>query len=184
MLFHWLKIGGSGLAALVLTSCVNPKDLKFFISGNISAIALASFAGVELRKLEKFYSDKEREEDMLAAMKDTQAEEQLQFLSSAAERKRSFEEADKQTERQLKLLQQTAPLFSDVLNVTGRNGAVERMALGMLQNGESLGNVLLATSEAEMQLETAKLAAQFNTRQLELQTQLGVDLAKLSPSAN
>ncbi|WP_341531547.1 FtsK/SpoIIIE domain-containing protein (plasmid) [Nostoc sp. UHCC 0302] len=172
MLFPWLKIGGSGLVALTLMLSTNPKDLKSFIPFNISAIALASYAGVKLRQLEKFYSDKEREEDMLAAMKDTQAEEQLQFLSSAAERKRSFEEADKQTERQLKLLQQTAPLFSDVLNITGRNGAIERMALGMLQNGEPLGNVLLAASEAEMQLETAKLAAQFNTRQLELQTQV------------
>ncbi|WP_375515739.1 hypothetical protein [uncultured Nostoc sp.] len=131
MLFHWLKIGDSGLAALVLILAVSPKDLRFFIPGNIAAIALVSYAGTKLRSLEKYYQDKEREEDMFAAMKDTQAEEQLQFLSSAAERKRSFEEADKQTERQLKLLQQTAPLFSDALNVTGCNGAVERMALGM-----------------------------------------------------
>ena len=172
MLFPWLKIGGSGLVAMTLTLSTNPKDLKLFIPGNITAIALASYAGIKLRQLEKFYCDKEREEDMLAAMKDTQAEEQLQYLSSAAERKRLNADADKETERQLKLLQQTAPLFNEVLTVTGHNGAVNRMALGMIQNGESLGNVLLATSEAEMQLEQVKLQAQLNSRQLELQAQL------------
>ncbi|WP_193201000.1 hypothetical protein [Nostoc sp. MG11] len=171
MLFPWLRIGGSGLAALVLVLTSNPKDIKLFTPANITAIALSSYAGLELRKLQKHYEDKEREEDMLAAMKDTQAEEQLQFLSSAAERKRLYEEADKQTERQLNLLQQTAPLFSEVLALTGQGGAVSRMGLGMLQNGESLGNVLLATSEAEMQLETAKLQAQIHQRQLELQAQ-------------
>ncbi|MBD6621244.1 hypothetical protein FNW02_37530 [Komarekiella sp. 'clone 1'] len=171
MLFPWLRIGASGLTGLVLTLTVNSKDIKLFTPANIAAIALASYAGLELRKLQKHYEDKEREEDMLAAMKDTQAEEQLQYLSSAAERKRSTADADKETERQLKLLQQTAPLFSEVLTVTGQNGAVSRMALGMIQNGESLGNVLLATSEAEMQMETAKLQAQIHTRQLELQAQ-------------
>ncbi|MBD6620069.1 hypothetical protein FNW02_30800 [Komarekiella sp. 'clone 1'] len=171
MLFPWLRIGGSGLAALVLVLTSNPKDIKLFTPANITAIALSSYAGLELRKLQKHYEDKEREEDMLAAMKDTQATEQLQYLSSAAERKRSTADADKETERQLKLLQQTAPLFSEVLTVTGQNGAVSRMALGMIQNGESLGNVLLATSEAEMQLEQAKLQAQIHQRQLELQAQ-------------
>ncbi|MCC5618468.1 hypothetical protein LC605_25955, partial [Nostoc sp. CHAB 5836] len=137
MLFSWLKIGGSGFVALVLALAVNPKDLKSFIPANLVAITLASFAGIELRKLEKYYQDFEREEDMLAAMKDTQAEEQLQYLSSAAERKRLNADADKETERQLQLLQQTAPLFNEVLTVTGHNGAVNRMALGMIQNGES-----------------------------------------------
>ncbi|NDJ26060.1 hypothetical protein GS682_31675 [Nostoc sp. B(2019)] len=171
MLFPWLRIGASGLTSLVLLLTVNPKDMKLLIPANIAAIALASYAGLELRKLQKHYEDKEREEDMLAAMKDTQATEQLQYLSSASERKRSTADADKETERQLKLLQQTAPLFSEVLTVTGQNGAVSRMALGMIQNGESLGNVLLATSEAEMQLEQAKLQAQIHQRQLELQAQ-------------
>ncbi|MCC5666979.1 hypothetical protein LC653_24580 [Nostoc sp. CHAB 5784] len=171
MFLPWLKIGASGLVALTLTLGANPKDLKLFLPGNILAIALASYAGLELRKLQKHYEDKEREEDMLAAMKDTQATEQLQYLSSASERKRLNVDADKETERQLKLLQQTAPLFSEVLTVTGQNGAVSRMALGMIQNGESLGNVLLATSEAEMQLEQAKLQAQIHHRQLELQAQ-------------
>lgn len=171
MLFSWLKISATGLTALGLCLTANPRDVKLFIPANLTAIALSCYAGVELRRLEKIYQDKERQEDMLAAMKDTQAEEQLQFLSSAAERKRQFEEADKETERQLKLLQQTAPLFSEVLSVTGQNGAVNRMALGMLQNGVPLGNVLLATSEAEMQLEQAKLQAQVHQRQLELQAQ-------------
>ncbi len=166
-----MKIGASGLTALVLTLTANPKHIKLFTPANISAIALASYAGIELRKLEKCYEDKERMEDMLAALKDTQATEQLQFLSSAAERKRQYEDADKQTERQLQLLQQTAPLFNEVLTVTGHNGAVNRMALGMIQNGESLGNVLLATSEAEMQLEQAKLQAEIHQRQLALQAQ-------------
>ncbi|MEH2146406.1 hypothetical protein [Nostoc sp.] len=184
MLFDWLKIGGTGLTALVLTLTVNPKDLKFFIPGNIIAIAVASFTGVELRKLEKYYQDKEREEDLFAAMKDTQAEEELQFLSSAAERKRKYQEADKETERQLQLLQQTAPLFNEVLTVTGNNGAISRMALGMIQNGESLGNVLLATSDAEMQLEQAKLQAQLNHRQLELQTQQQLKNAEVVTVSN
>lgn len=169
MLLCWLKIATSGLAALVLTLSANPKNLKPFPLANIAAIALASYAAIELRKLEKYYQDKERCEDMLAALKDTQAEEQLQFLSSAAHRKRENEDADKRTQRQLNLLQKTAPLFSEVLNLTGQNGAVERMALGMIQNGEPLGNVLLAASEAEMQLEQAKLQAQIHQRQLELQ---------------
>lgn len=186
MLFSWLKIGSSGLLAITLTLSTSPKDLKLFISGNISAIALATLAGVELRRLEKLYIDKERSEDMLAALKDTQAEEQLQFLSSAAERKRSYEEADKETERQLKLLQQTAPLFSEVLAITGQGGAVSRMALGMIQNGEPLGNVLLATSEAEMQLEQARLQAEIHQRQLALQTQLtktANDVITVTPSS-
>jgi DNA segregation ATPase FtsK/SpoIIIE, S-DNA-T family len=170
MFFCWLKIATSGLAGLVLTLSANPKN-QLFTPANISAIALASYAGIELRKLEKRYEDKERMEDMLAALKDTQATEQLQFLSSASERKRQYEEADKQTERQLNLLQQTAPLFSEVLAITGQGGAVSRMGLGMIQNGESLGNALLATSEAEMQLEQARLQAQINQRQLELQVQ-------------
>jgi DNA segregation ATPase FtsK/SpoIIIE, S-DNA-T family len=171
MLFSWLRIGASGLTGLMLILTVNPKDIKLFAPANIAAIALASYAGLELRKLQKHYEDFEREEDMLAAMKDTQAEEQLQYLSSAAERKRLNADADKETERQLKLLQQTAPLFSEVLTLTGQGGAVRQMALGMIQNGESLGNVLLATSEAEMQLEQAKLQAQIHQRQLELQVQ-------------
>jgi DNA segregation ATPase FtsK/SpoIIIE, S-DNA-T family len=171
MLFPWLRIGVSGLAGLMLILTSNPKRIELFTPANITAIALASYAGTELRKLQKHYEDKEREEDMLAAMKDTQATEQLQYLSSAAERKRSTADADKETERQLKLLQQTAPLFSEVLTVTGQSGAVNRMALGMIQNGESLGNVLLATSEAEMQLEQAKLQAQIYQRQLEMQAQ-------------
>ncbi|MBD2208029.1 hypothetical protein H6G33_31040, partial [Calothrix sp. FACHB-1219] len=93
MLLCWLKIATSGLAALVLTLSANPKNLKLFTPANIVAIALASYAGIELRKLEKYYQDKERCEDMLAALKDTQAEEQLQFLSSAAQRKRENEDA-------------------------------------------------------------------------------------------
>ncbi|MBE9054289.1 hypothetical protein IQ243_28635 [Nostocales cyanobacterium LEGE 11386] len=171
MLFPWLRIGASGVVAVILTLSSDPKELKLFVPANLTAIALASYAGVELRRLEKRYEDQERMEDMLSALKDTQAEEQLQYLTSAAERKRLYEESDKDTERQLKLLQQTAPLFSEVLTVTGQSGAVNRMALGMIQNGESLGNVLLATSEAEMQLEQAKLQAQIHQRQLELQAQ-------------
>ncbi|MBD2496724.1 FtsK/SpoIIIE domain-containing protein [Nostoc sp. FACHB-280] len=171
MLFRWVKIGGGGLVALVCALTANPRDVKFFIPANLAAIAFSSYAGIELRKLEKIYIDKERAEDMLVALKETQASEQLQYLSSAAERKRQYEESDKETERQLSLLQQTAPLFSEVLSLTGQNGAVNRMALGMIQNGESLGNVLLATSEAEMQLEQARLQAEIHQRQLALQAQ-------------
>ncbi len=166
-----MKIGASGVVAVILTLSSDPKELKLFIPANLIAVALSGYAGVELRKLQRHYEDQERQEDMLAALKDTQAEEQLQYLTSAAERKRLYEESDKETERQLKLLQQTAPLFNEVLAVTGQSGAVNRMALGMIQNGEGLGNVLLATSEAEMQLEQAKVQAQIHQRQLELQTQ-------------
>ncbi|MCC5639802.1 hypothetical protein LC593_29050 [Nostoc sp. CHAB 5844] len=171
MLFLWLKIGAAGLTALGLSLTANPKNLNLFIPSNLCAISLASYAGISLRKLQKHYEDSERVDDMLSALKDTQATEQLQYLSSAAERKRQYEEADKETERQLNLLQQTAPLFSEVLALTGQNGAVSRMALGMIQNGEPLGNVLLATSEAEMQLEQARLQAEIHQRQLVLQAQ-------------
>lgn len=173
-----MRIGASGIVAVVLTLSSDPKELKLFIPANLTAIALSSYAGVEIRKLQRYYEDQERQEDMLAALKDTQAEEQLQYLTSAAERKRLYEESDKETERQLKLLQQTAPLFNEVLAVTGQSGAVNRMALGMIQNGEGLGNVLLATSEAEMQLEQAKLQAQIHQRQLELQAQQAQQVLK------
>ena len=78
MLFSWMKIGASGVVAVILTLSSDPKELKIFIPANLTAIALSSYAGVELRKLQRYYEDQERQEDMLAAMKDTQAEEQLQ----------------------------------------------------------------------------------------------------------
>ncbi|HYW17696.1 MAG TPA: FtsK/SpoIIIE domain-containing protein [Nodularia sp. (in: cyanobacteria)] len=129
-----------------------------FVPRNITAIALIGCAAAEFRKMEKEYEDIERKEDVLRVLKDTQAEEQLQYLESAAERKRTNEEADSNIERQLKRLGQTAPLLSDVLGVTGQRGPIIRMALGMIENGSTIGEAILATSEAEMQMEQMKAA--------------------------
>jgi DNA segregation ATPase FtsK/SpoIIIE-like protein len=182
MFFSWLKVGVSGTAAVVVLLLFQPQKLNFFIPANLGAIALASYAGIKLRELEKTYADSELTEDMLTALKEAQAQGQLEFAESASRRKHQNEEADKEAdreqikadkniERQLAFLQQTAPLFSEVLNLTGQSGAIARMGLGMLQNGEDLGNVLLATSEAEIQIEQAKIQAQIQQRQLELQSQ-------------
>ncbi len=159
MLLRWLMIGCQSLLALVLVTTLSKKNLLLFLPGNIMAIALVASAAIDLRKLEKEYEDIERQEDMLFTLKEVQGEEQLEFLETAAESRRSHEDADKQMERQLKMLQATAPLFSELLQLTGRNGAVERMALGMLQGGASIGDVLVATADAEIKLEQAKLAA-------------------------
>ena len=169
MLFRWLMIGCQSLIALVLVTTVSKKNPLLFFPGNIIAIALVSSAAIDLRKLEKEYEDIERQEDMLFTLKEVQGEEQLEFLETAAESRRSHEDADKQMERQLKMLQETAPLFSELLQLTGRNGAVERMALGMLQGGASIGDVLVATADAEIKLEQAKLAAQLQQKQISMQ---------------
>jgi hypothetical protein len=118
---------------------------------------------------------------MLFTLKEVQGEEQLAFLETAAESRRTHEDADKQMERQLKMLQETAPLFSELLNLTGRNGAIERMALGMLQGGASIGEVLVATADAEIKLEQAKLATQLQHKQIELQN---TNSAALQTSVN
>ncbi|MBW4617506.1 MAG: hypothetical protein KME21_30700 [Desmonostoc vinosum HA7617-LM4] len=169
MLFRWLGVGTAGLLALVLVTAKS-KDTPFLlICRNLTAIALVGNAATQLRRMEKEYEDIERKEDMLFTLKEVQGEEQLQFLETSAESRRSNEQADKDMERQLRMLQETAPLFSELLSVTGRNGAVERMALGMLQGGASLGDVLVATADAEIKLEQAKLAAQLQQRQMEMQ---------------
>jgi DNA segregation ATPase FtsK/SpoIIIE, S-DNA-T family len=50
MLFPWLRIGASGLTALVLILTSSPKDVKLFTPANIAAIALASYAGLGFKK--------------------------------------------------------------------------------------------------------------------------------------
>lgn len=149
-------VGGQGAIALVLCLSATKQNPWLFVPRNITAIALTASAASGLRRMERDYEDIERKEDILRVLKDTQAEEQLQYLESAAERKRSNEEADLNIERQLKNLGQTAPLFSDVLGLTGQNGPIVRMALGMLQNNSSIGDALVATAEAEMQIEQIK----------------------------
>ena len=156
MFYRWLMIGGQGAIALVLSLSATKQNPWLFVPRNLSAIALTACAAHGLRSLEKEYEDIERKEDVLRVLKDTQAEEQLQYLESAAERKRANEEADLNMERQLKTLGQTAPLFTEVLGLTGQSGPIIRMALAMLQNGSSIGDALSATAEAEMQMEQIK----------------------------
>ena len=164
----WVRIGFQLFLALVLVTSVKQRS-KLFLPANAVAIALASSVAIRLRELEKQHEDCERKDDMLFALKEVQGEEQLQFLETAAESKHMNQEADKQLARQLKMLQETAPLFSELLNVTGRNGAIERMALGLLQGGSGLGEVLVATADAEIKLELARLSAELQQRQIELQ---------------
>ncbi|MFK0731376.1 MAG: FtsK/SpoIIIE domain-containing protein [Gloeotrichia echinulata HAB0833] len=155
-----------------------------FIASSVGAIALAGVAYPKWRQLEKHYEDEERREDTLHALKDTQVEEQLQYLETAAESKRFNEQADQNMERQLKVLEQTAPIFSEILKLTGQQGPVVRMALGMIQNGSSLGEALTATADAEMQMEQARLSAQLQQRQIELQVQTSTQqLPQASQSA-
>ncbi len=175
---RWVMAAGETFIALCLVTTIN-KQSVFFIPGNCAAIALVASAAVRFRHLEKEYIDVERKEDALYTLKEAQEEEQLAFLESAAESRRSNEEADKQMERQLKLLQETAPLFSELLNLTGQNGAIERMALGMLQGGASIGEVLVTTADTEIKLEQAKLSAQLQQRQMEVQAAM----SRSSPTA-
>lgn len=170
-MLHWVAPGAQGLLSILLVTIVNKHNPILFVPANIMAIALAGNAASELRRKEKEYEDIERREDMLFTLKEVQGEEQLTFLESAAESKLENEKADKEMERQLKMLQETAPLFSDLLSLTGRNGAVERMALGMLQGGSPLGEVLIATADAEIRLEQAKMTAVLQQREMELQSQ-------------
>ncbi len=170
MFLRWLMIGGQSAIALVLALSANKQNPWLFVPRNITAIALIAASASGLQGMKKDYEDIERQEDVLRVLKDTQAEEQLQYLESAAERKRSNEEADLNMERQLKTLGQTAPLFSEVLGLTGQSGPIVRMALAMLQNGSSIGDALSATAEAEMQMEQIKAsqAIALQQRQVEL----------------
>jgi DNA segregation ATPase FtsK/SpoIIIE, S-DNA-T family len=156
MFFRWLMVGGQGAIALILALSANKQNPWLFVPRNITAIALMAAAATGLQGMKKDYEDIERREDVLRVLKDTQAEEQLQYLDSAAERKRDNEQADLNMERQLKTLGKTAPILSEVLGLTGQSGPIVRMALAMLQNGSSIGDALSATAEAEMQMEQIK----------------------------
>lgn len=156
MFLRWLMVGGQGAIALILALSATKQNPWLFVPRNITAIALTASAATSLRRMEQDYEDIERKEDVLRVLKDTQSEEQLQYLESAAERKRANEEADLNMDRQLKKLGQTAPIFSEMLGLTGRSGPIERMALAMLQNDSSIGDALAATAEAEMQMEQIK----------------------------
>nr|MDZ8061883.1 FtsK/SpoIIIE domain-containing protein [Nostoc sp. EkiNYC01] len=169
MLFRWLGVGTQGAIALMLVLAANKNDPWRFVPRNITAIALGAGAICMLRDMNAKYEDIERQEDTLRVLKDTQVEEQLTYLQSAAESRRLNEEADKKVERQLGLLERTAPILTEVLQLTGKLGPVVQMAVGMTQNGASIGDALTAVADAQMQLEQAKIASQ--TRQLELQQQ-------------
>lgn len=163
MFLRWITSGSTLALSIYLLLSVNVKN-GFFTPANLLAIALAGAAYPKWEKLRQHYEDAERQEDTLSALKDTQVEEQLEYLQSASETKRSDEVLDKNIERQLKILEATAPLISEILKVTGQQGPVVQMGLGMLVNGANIGQVLTATADAQMQLEQAKL-----NRQLELQ---------------
>jgi hypothetical protein len=153
---------------ILLVTTADKKSI-LFVPANFAAIAIAGCAVCQLWSMQKDYEDKERIQDTLRILKETQTEEQLAYLETAAETRRTAENADKEMERQLKTLEATAPFFTGLLDLTGKNGVLGRMALGMLQNGSSLGDVLLATADAEMRLEQARINAQLQQKQLELQ---------------
>ncbi|MCC5616362.1 hypothetical protein LC605_15045 [Nostoc sp. CHAB 5836] len=170
MFLRWLMVGGQGAIALILTLSASKQNPWLFVPRNITAIALTAAMATGLQGMKKDYEDIERQEDILRVLKDTQAEEQLQYLESAAQRKRDNEQADLNMERQLKTLGQTAPIFSEVLGLTGQSGPIVRMALAMLQSGSSIGDALAATAEAEMQMERilATQAVSLQQRQVEV----------------
>jgi DNA segregation ATPase FtsK/SpoIIIE-like protein len=154
---------------IILLITTTDKKSVFFIPANLISIGIGSCAIAQLWSMQKHYEDQERIQDTLRILKETQTEEQLTYLETAAETRRVAENADKDMERQLKTLEATAPFFTGLLDLTGKNGVLGRMALGMLQKGESLGDVLLATADAEMRLEQARIDAQLQQKQLEVQ---------------
>jgi DNA segregation ATPase FtsK/SpoIIIE, S-DNA-T family len=167
-MLSWIVFASEMLLAVTLI-CTAPKSKPpIFISSNLIAIALVSDTLGRVRKLEKEYFDIERQEDILFTLKEVQAGEQLQSLETVAEDKRDREQADQNMLRQLKMLEKTAPIFSQLFQATGQSGAINRMALGMLQDGASVGEVLKATADAEMQLEQARIAAAMQQRQAEI----------------
>jgi hypothetical protein len=181
MLFRWLGVVGQGALAVAFVLSANKNEPWFFYPRNITAMALGVNAICMLRGMGKEYEDIERTEDTLRVLKDTQVEEQLQYLQSAAESKLANEQADKSIERQLALLEQTAPIFTQLLQLTGKNGPVVQMALGMVQNGASFGDVLTAVSDAQIQMEQAKIVTQ--ARQLELQQQQIIAAQSVHPQS-
>jgi S-DNA-T family DNA segregation ATPase FtsK/SpoIIIE len=171
MFFSWVILAAEMLLSVTLISTAPKKNPPLFVASNLIAIALISEAVGRSRKLEKVYFDVERQEDMLFTLKEVQAGEQLQRLETGAERKNHTEQADQDMLRQLTMLEKTAPIFSELFRATGQSGAIHKMALGMLQDGCSVGQVLQAMADAEMQFEQAKLTAQTQQKQAEIQAQ-------------
>ncbi|NWF61927.1 MAG: hypothetical protein HXY43_22410 [Fischerella sp.] len=169
-MLRWLMIVPEIILVILLITTTDKKSI-FFLPANFTAIAIAGCAASQLWSMQKDYEDKERTQDILRVLKDTQAEEQLAYLETVAETRRNAENADKDMERQLRTLEATAPFFTGLLDLTGKNGVLGRMALGMIQNGSSLGDVLLATADAEMKLEQARINAQLQQKQIEMQQQ-------------
>ncbi|MFB2768594.1 hypothetical protein ACE1AT_04785 [Pelatocladus sp. BLCC-F211] len=167
-MLRWLMIVPEMALVIFLITTADKKSF-LFIPVNIAGVAIASCAVSQLWSMQKGYEDEERIQDTLRVLKETQTEEQLAYLETAAETRRVADNADKDMERQLKTLEATAPFFSGLLDLTGQNGVLGRMALGMIQNGESLGNVLLATADAEMRLEQARINSQLQQKQIEMQ---------------
>ena len=158
MFLRWLGVGIPGAIAVTLAIAANKNNPWLFIPRNATAIVAAAGVASGLKRMQQTYEDIERREDSLRVLKDTQVEEQLDYVQLAGESRRANEEADKSIERQLKLLEQTAPILVEVLQLTGRNGPVVQMALGMIQNNVPMGDVLTAVADAQMQVEQAKTA--------------------------
>ena len=168
MLFQWLKIGIQSLVGVYLILSIEKKSFLFF-PANILAITCCVFAMKELDELEEIYKKEELKKDTLDTLLETQVEQQLTYVESAAESAREEESADKQLARQIDLLQKTAPILTKILNITGQEGAITRLALGMMQDGASLGEVLRTTSDIEFQLEQKKLAIELQQTQQQAQ---------------
>lgn len=165
MLLRWLTIGGNLIAAIALVTLV-PKKHFMFIPANGAAIALLSNSTFKLRDLEKEYENIEREEDTLKALKDTQVETELEYLEQKVRTRNRREQDDTNLDNEIRRLEAIAPI-AELFN--NNQSPVQGMALGMLQNGASIGDAMLAVSEAKMQLEQFRLQAQVSAAQAQSQ---------------
>jgi hypothetical protein len=165
MLLRWLTIGGNLIVAIALVVAVPRKHITF-IPANGIAIALLASSSFTARKLEKEYGDIEREEDTLNALRDTQVETELEYLEQKVRTRNQREQDDINLDNEIRRLEAIAPI-AELFN--NSQSPVQGMALGMLQNGSSIGDAMLAVSEAKMQLEQFRLQAQVNVAQAQAQ---------------
>lgn len=190
MLLRWLTIGGSFVAAITLIAATKaskhwgyqlcgsiivatalvtavPRKHIAFLPANCLAIALLAGSGFKAKELEKHYENVERVEDTLNALKDTQIETELYYLAEKVRTRNQQEQDDVDLDNQIRKLEAIAPLLGIFNN--NNQSPVQGMVLGMLQNGASIGDAMLAVSEARMQLEQLRLQTQVSVTQAQAQ---------------
>lgn len=178
---YWSMILSEILLGTTLVCTAPKQNIQMFVPANVIALVLLGDSLHRLRILEEESADEELRKDMILTLKEQQAYEQLQSHEDTAKTKKAAEAADSSMLRQLKTLESTAPILSQIFSLTGTN-PIGRMGLGMIQNGTPLGEVLIATSEAEMQLEQAKIVAQLQQRTIEAQSQPQASLVATLPT--